>query len=146
MLKKIILVIAIMLIPFMLSYAQNVPLKDYKAEAQNEKEIVDVLQALSDGWKTKDKEQILSYCNENAQFSDLSGSYISKEKMLGQEVSDWGPKSKKWYGYYDVNMKIDGDKAEVTCNEMRSYGFHKATMQLIKEDQKWQILQYDWQP
>ena len=43
-------------------------------------------------------------------------------------------------------VKIDGDKAEVTCNEMRSYGFHKATMQLIKEDQKWQILQYDWQP
>ena len=146
MFKKISLAIVIILIPLMLSYAQNVPLKDYKAETQDEKEIIGVLEGLSDGWRKKYKQQILSYCNENVQFSDLGGSHFSKEKMLSQEVSDWGPKTKNFFGYYDVKMRIDGEMANVNCFEMRSYGLYTVTMQLIKEDQKWQILKYDWQP
>ena len=128
----------------MLTYAQNVSLKDYKAKNQDEEAIADVLQSLSEGWKKKDKQQILEYCHENALFDDFSGSNISKEKMVGQEVSDWGPLSKAWYGYYDVNIEIDGNIANVNCTEMRSYGPYEVKMQLVKENQKWQVLKYDW--
>jgi hypothetical protein len=146
MFKKLSLVTLFLLIPFMLSYAQFISLKDYKAKNPDEEAIVEVLQSLSEGWRKKDKQQILSFYHKNAQFVDWNGKYISKEQMIGTEVKDWGPPSKVWYGYYDVKIEIDGDKAAVNLTEMRSYGPYMVNMQMVRENEKWLILQHEWRP
>ena len=64
--------------------------------------------------------------------------------MMSKKATEWGPKSKAWYGYYNIDMAVEGDKVDVNCMEMRSYGLYKVKMLLIKENQKWQILKYDW--
>ena len=154
MLNKLSLLAVFLLIPLMLSCAQtvelkerktqNVALEDYAAKDQDEKAIVDVLQGVSDGWATKDKQPILSSCHADAQFMDKSGDYVSREDMITQEVDDWGPPSKAWYGYYDLNIEINGNMARVNCIEKRDIGPKRADIIMVKEKQRWQILKYDW--
>lgn len=156
MFKKLSLITAFLLILLMLSCAQTVqekeqraqwvPLKDYEAKNQDEEAIAGVLQSLSDGWAKKDKKPILSSCHVDAQFMDKTGKYVSKDKMIVQKIGDWGPPTKAWFGYYDLNIKIDGDLANVDCTEMRGYGPYKAKFIMIKNKQEWQVLKYDWQP
>ena len=154
--KKLSLITIFILIPLMLSCAQTVqvkeqkaqwvPLKDFVAKNQDEEAIAGVLQSLSEGWAKKDKQQILSSCHADVHFKDKSGNYVAKDKMMIQEVRDWGPPSKAWYGYYDLNIEIDGDMANVDCTEMRSYGPYKAKIIMVKDKQVWQVLKYDWLP
>ncbi len=154
MLKKLPLMTIFLLIPLILSCAQavqvrepktqNVALRDYAAKNQDEEAIVGVLQSLSDGWAKKDKQQILSTCHADARFMDKSGNYVSREDMIIQEVDDWGPPSKVWYGYYDLNIEIDGTMANVDCTERRSYGPYRSKIIMIKEKQEWKVLKYDW--
>ena len=144
MIQKISLILSFLLIPFIFSYAQNVPLKDFKAKNADEEAIANVLHDLSEGFKNKDKKQIFSLCRENVEFTDVSGNIYTKEQMMSKKATEWGPKSKAWYGYYNIDMAVEGDKVDVNCMEMRSYGLYKVKMLLIKENQKWQILKYDW--
>ena len=154
MCKKLLLMTIFFLISFMLSCAQtvqveeqkapNIALKDYVPNNQDEEAIADVLQSLSNGWTNQDKQQILSSCHADAYFMDKSGNYVSRADMIIQEVNDWGPPSKAWYGYYDLNIEINGNMANVNCVEMRSPGPFKAKFIMIREKQRWQILKYDW--
>lgn len=154
--NKLSLLAVFLLITLILSCAQTVqekeqktqwvPLKDFVAENQDEKAIVNVLQSLSDGWSKKDKQQIISSCHVDARFMDKSGKYVSKDKMMVQKVSDWGPPTKAWYGYYDLNIEINGNMANVGCTEMRGYGPYKANFIMIKNRNEWQVFKYEWQP
>jgi hypothetical protein len=145
MFKKLSLVTLFLVIPFMLSYAGWTPLKDYKAKNADEEAIVYVLQGLSEGWKKKDKQQILSFFHENAQFVNMQLKPISKDQMVQTEVKDWGI-SKVWYGYYDVKIKIDGEKATVNALQMTSAGDFPVNLQMLRENQKWLVLKSEWQP
>ena len=154
--KKLPIMMILLLITLLLSCAQtvqvkeqkaqNVSLKDFVAKNQDEEAIANVLQSLSEGWANKDKQPILSSCHVDAQFMDRSRNYVTKDKMIVQKVSDWGPPSKAWFGYYNINIKVDGDLANVDCTEMRGYGPYKAKFIMIKNKQEWQVLKYDWQP
>lgn len=154
--KKLTLMAIFLLIPLMLSCAQTVqvkeqkaqwvPLKDFVAKNQDEEAIAGVLQSLSEGWANKDKKPILSSCHVDARFMDKAGEYVSKDKMMVQQVSDWGAPSKVWYGYYDLNIEINGNMADVVCTEMRGYGPYKANFIMIKNRNEWQVFKYDWQP
>jgi hypothetical protein len=130
----------------MLSYAQSISLKDYKPKNPDEEAIVKVLESLSEGWRKRDKQKILPLYHENAQFMDSKAKYISKERMIGTELKDWGPQSKVWYGYYDVKIEIDGDKAAVNLNGLTSFGLYMANMQMVRENEKWLIIEHEWKP
>ena len=129
----------------MLSYAGWTPLKDYKEKNEDEEAIVNVLKGLSEGWKKKDKQQILSFFHENAQFVNMSLKTISKDQMIQTEFKDWGI-ARAWFGYYDVKIKIDGDKATVNALQMTSAGDFPVNFQMIRENQKWLVLKYEWKP
>jgi hypothetical protein len=129
----------------MLSFAGWTPLKDYKAKNEDEAAILDVLKGLSEGWKKKDKQQILSFFHENAQFVNMSLKPISKDQMIQTEVKDWGI-ARVWYGYYDVKIKIDGDKATVNALQMTSAGDFPVNFQMLRENQKWLVLKHEWKP
>jgi len=143
--KILSLVTLFLLIPFMLSYAGWTPLKDYKAKNEDEEAIVDVLKGLSEGWKKKDKQQILSFFHENAQFVNMRLKTISKDQMIQTEFKDWGIAS-AWFGYYDVKIKIDKDKATVNALQMTSAGDFPVNFQMLRENQEWLVLKHEWKP
>jgi len=116
-----------------------------KAKNPDEEAIVEVLQSLSEGWRKKDKLQILSFYHENAQFMNAKREYISKEQMIRTEVKDW-KLARVWYGYYDVKIEIDGDRAAVNVTEMTKAGHFTVNLQMLRENQKWLILKHEWQP
>jgi hypothetical protein len=66
--------------------------------------------------------------------------------MIGTEVKDWGPPCKVLYGYRDVKIEIEGDKAAVNLYENRKYGLYMVNIQMVRENEKWLILNYEWQP
>ena len=145
MLKKLSFATLFLLIPFMLSYAGWTPLKDYKAKNEDEEAIVDVLKGLSEGWKKKDKQQILSFFHENAQFVNMRLKTISKDQMIQTEFKDWEI-ANVWFGYYDVKIKIDADKATVNALQMTSAGDFPVNFQMLRENQKWLVLKHEWKP
>jgi mRNA-degrading endonuclease YafQ of YafQ-DinJ toxin-antitoxin module len=144
--NKILSFIALfLLISFTLSYAGWTPLKDYKAKNEEEEAIVNVLKGLSEGWKKKDKQQILSFFHENAQFVNMNLKLLSKDQMIQKEFKDWGlPRA--WYDYYDIEIKIDGDKATLNALQMTSAGNFPVNLQMLRENQKWSVLKYEWKP
>lgn len=145
MYKKLSLVALFLFIPFTLSNAQSVKLKNYKAKNPDEVAIIELLQDYLDGWKKEDKQKILSCFHENSQYmAHRSGKYFTKKEMIETKVSDWT--DVKWYDFYDPKIKIEGDKAVVDINESLNCGVFQATLQLLRENQKWLVLKHEWKP
>ena len=140
--KKLFLVALFLFIPFTLSNAQSVKLKNYKAKNPDEAAIIELLQDYLEGWQKEDKQKILSCFHENSQYMDKRGKYITKKEMIETNISDWT--NSKWYDFYDPKIKIDGDKAVVNLVVARSMGIRQANLQMLRENQKWQILKQEW--
>jgi hypothetical protein len=144
--KKLTLATLILLIPFMFSHAQLIPLKDYESKNSDEQAILDILETLSNAMKIKDKKQILSLCHKKVKFLDSSGKYISRDQMMRTDVSEWGPPGNALQAYNDVKILINENYAAVNLQEKRSDGFYTVNIQFVNILGKWLIIRHEWQP
>ena len=144
--KKLTIVFLILLIPFTLSHAQSIPLKDYRPINSDEQAVVDLLESLLEGWKNKDKRQILSLCHKRVKFLDSSGKYITLDQMMRTDVSDWGPPGNSLYSYNDVKILTHEYNAAVNLIGKMDDSIFTINMQLIRKGDKWLIIRHEWQP
>ncbi len=141
MYKKLIFLTLFLIIPFTLSYAESILLKDYKPKNSDEEEIVSLLNKYLVNWNSGNVQGFLDLWHENAKIMH-GGYYYEKRIATKEEFKTIMPKLLDERGRSKLGTpKIDISDKEATVSIMResvdwdSSWLH--TFKLIKENNRW---------
>ena len=141
MYKKLIFIALFLIIPFTLSYAESILLKEYKPKNSDEEEIVSLLNKYEVNWNSGNVQGFLDLWHENAKI--MHGGYFYEKRIATkEEFKTIMPKLLDERGRSKLGTpKIDISGKETTVNimddsvdYMRSY---LVTFNLIKENNRW---------
>ena len=141
MYKKLIFLTLFLIIPFTLSYAESILLKDYKPKNSDEEEIVSLLNKYEVNWNSGNVQGFLDLWHENAKI--MHGGYnYQKQIATKEEFKTIMPRNQAEDGRLKLGTpKINISGKEATVNIMDEgvdfYWSYLDTFNLIKENNRW---------
>lgn len=148
MYKKLIFLTLFLIIPFTLSYAESILLKDYKPINSDEEEIVSLLNKYLVNWNSGNVQGFLDLWHENAKIM-YGGYHYQKRIATKEEFKTIMPKLWEERGRSKLGTpKIDISGKEATVNIMDEgvdyyYGSIR-TLNLIKENNRWLFISFKY--
>ena len=129
--------ISFILAAFLLFNSCDTPLKEYKPKNDDEKRIVSLLQRFTDARNNEDVIGIQSTFQDGGKYIAGNGVEYTKSQIATSDPKWWTSYGK--FGITDPDIKIEGNKAQVSMNTWFGKARYQAAYNLIKEDGKWLI-------
>ena len=146
--KKRLIVVSVYLSVFLfiLGCAQT-KLTDYQARSVDEKNIIDVVLEEQKALDNNDLVKLMACYHDDATIMlHFVGRYSPKvsKRQWEEYLKDdgWGAYGKKIL--FISSITIRGDRATLKCSSQAPATMNRHTYNLIKEDEQWYIISYDW--
>jgi hypothetical protein len=133
----------IVFINFILSFivlfnACDTPINEYKPKNDDEKQIVTLLQTLTDARNNEDVIGMQSTFHDNWKYIAGNGVEFTKSQIATSDPKMWTSYGK--FGITDPDIKINGNEAQVSMNTWFGKARFQAAYTLVKENGNWLIL------
>jgi len=136
---KRILLVFFTLSLFLIFISCDTPLTEYKPKNEDEKQIVDLLQKYTDARNNEDGIGWQATFHDDGKLIVGTGTEHTKD-----QIAKLAPEMVTTYGKLAItnpNIKINGDKAQVSMNTWLGKAKWEAVYNLVKEDGNWLILE-----
>ena len=144
--RLLVITVYLSVLLFIFGCAQT-KLADYQAKSSDEKEELDVIVEEDKAFENRDLARLMACYHDNATIAlpsiDRNPPVVSKRQFEEYlEGGRWGEHSSGTF--LNPKITIRGDEATVKCSSQATNVIVRHTYNLIKEDEKWYIIKYDY--
>ena len=134
------MLIILLLLSFFLICSCSIPIEEYQAKNEDEKDIINLLIRYTEIINTGDSEKIIAFFHENGEYVTVPGNVaLSREKMTERKPEDWLYDGKR--KFYNPEITLNDNEAKVMVHAKFGKYTTAIIFTLVKENDKWLIMQ-----